>query len=152
MEAKINSSNQEKRNLVGLPDLFIPMETLLQANLVPNFIPQIADPRIIIQTFNSPNTPILPGDLPRPKINMQVNLPSITKAPVKDIIVEDHRLSDEDLKRNEFLKKMLKEQFLRLSRQEEEKRVTGEYFENGISSRLGEEKKQKIVLLSSLED
>lgn len=50
-------------------------------------VPQITDPRIIVQTFNAPNAPILPSTFPKPKINLKVNLPSPIK-PLKPLRIK----------------------------------------------------------------
>lgn len=44
---------------------------------------------------------------------MNVNLPSKTKATIKDIFIEDHILSNEDQIHNAFLKQQLKAAFKR---------------------------------------
>ena len=51
----------------------------------PTFIPQITDPKIIVQTFNAPNSPILPNTFPKPKVTLDVNLPAPVKpaAPIR---------------------------------------------------------------------
>ena len=50
-------------------------------NVIPALIPQISDPKIIVQTFNAPNAPILPNSLPQPKVELNVHLPK-PNAPV----------------------------------------------------------------------
>jgi hypothetical protein len=53
----------------------------LNNNVIPALIPQISDPKIIVQTFNAPNAPILPNSLPQPKVELNVHLPK-PNAPV----------------------------------------------------------------------
>lgn len=101
----------------------IPMETLMENKVMPTMIPQINDPRIIVQTFNSPISPILPGTLPDPKLNLNVSLPSQTKAPPRDIIIEEHKLSKKYRKMNKYLKKELVKGFESINEDKDFKKV-----------------------------
>jgi len=62
----------------------MPSQTSMNNHIMPVMLPQINDPRIIVQTFNAPNPPLLPGALPQPKITMNVEMP---KQKAKTVIV-----------------------------------------------------------------
>ena len=51
-------------------------KTTLINNIIPAMIPQISDPKIIVQTFNPSNSTILPSSLSKPKINLNLILPN----------------------------------------------------------------------------
>lgn len=53
-----------------LEKLMAHSEALVSNDITPLMIPQILDPRITIQTFNSPNNPIIKGVLPQPKVDL----------------------------------------------------------------------------------
>ena len=38
----------------------------LHDTVFPTMVPQVTDPRIIVQTFNAPDSPIFPSTLPKP--------------------------------------------------------------------------------------
>lgn len=81
---------------------------------------------------------------------MNVNLPSKTKAPIRDIIIEDHILSNEDKTQNDFLKAQLKQAFREwIDELEQERRIQGDYYENGVAWRNRKEKDQRLVFLNS---
>ena len=89
-------SPRTRKAMVGM---FMPKATELYPTLMPTLMPQISDPRIIIQTFNAPNAPILPSVLPKPKVDLNVVLPKQHIAPKPDIIILDQESKNEKLER-----------------------------------------------------
>ena len=85
-----------------------PTQTSMNNHIMPIMMPQINDPRIVVQTFNAPNPPILPGALPQAKIVMNVELP---KQRPKHVIVH-RKVINVPIQREEIeLEKHLKDEF-----------------------------------------
>ena len=64
-----------------------PVNDLENQVVAPSFAPQITDPRIEVQTYNAPNAPELPNTLPRPKIKVNIRMPTPIEALPRNIII-----------------------------------------------------------------
>lgn len=69
---------QLKRKLFDISSMaggFAPIDQRMVHSMNAALIPQIEDPRITLHTFNAPNTPILPANLPKPVVKLNIELP-----------------------------------------------------------------------------
>lgn len=118
-----------------------------------SMMPQISDPRIEVDTFNAPNAPILPNVLPRPKLEVNLKMPSETvPAPPIHIIEDKHVMSKTNQHLSDILQNDMEEAFLEgLSKKHQLGRSF--YYKNGVKLGLGEKiGKINVTLMRSPTD
>lgn len=116
-------------------------------------MPQISDPRIEVDTFNAPNAPILPNVLPRPKIEVNLKMPSESvPSPPIHIVEEKHVMTQENQHLSDILEEDMEEAFLEgLSKKHQLGRNF--YYKNGVKLGLGEKiGKIQVTLMRSPTD
>lgn len=88
-------------------------QTTLNHMITPILMPQISDPRITIQTFNSPASPILPGVIPTPQVNFSLKLPENKNKDANKIVVDETIIRENNpLSQKETMKKQIENAFL----------------------------------------
>lgn len=121
------------------PNMFMPKASELNPLLMPMMMPQISDPRIEIQTFNAPNAPLMPDVLPKPIIDLDVNLPDQTLQSRPPIIktetvideVKDHQ------KYNSLIVRDLASEFAEAMRKHD--RTHRRHYMDGVGVNMGGE-------------
>jgi hypothetical protein len=113
-----------------------PTMNSLNNNVIPTLMPQISDPKIIVQTFNAPNSPILPNSLPQPKVELNLHLPKqnapVYKVHTRTIIRKENPKIKLGL---EEIKESVEEQFEKILKDKDP--THSRYYFKGMSTFVG---------------
>lgn len=90
-----------------------PYNHALYDTVFPTMVPQITDPRIVVQTFNAPDSPIFPSTLPKPQMELNIDLPAPIKEPTPiKIIKKSKEFSEKARNVNDVIEDDVEQAFL----------------------------------------